>query len=262
MLFCILPNVIRSPRFTNDYKFCLSVNKYRRHSNLNFAHHFAIHWLIQIDENKNQHQELHQRETIHDNFAFFAKTERQKKSIGWAKYVYVCKWDMCKGIFVSLPPWWLENVKSGSKVALFSNEHHFKIWFPKKKTTTFFRRKLSKLHKQDKILQVTITFSLKGETRTSSGPICDPLTSYRKHQMVHTQEENTWIQWRISMCFVELFQIESMTEVTYKRNIPEEPQYKYSMQWHRHTFVHHGAPVLMKLRLCVLRFFLTEIGYI
>ena len=39
--------------------------------------------------------------------------------------------------------------------------------FPKKKTTTFFRSKLSKLHKKDKILHVTITFSLKqGETRT------------------------------------------------------------------------------------------------
>ena len=37
-----------------------------------------------------------------------------------------------------------------------------------------------------------------------------------------------------------------MTEVTYKRNISREyPRgtSKYSMQWHRHTFVHHGAPI-------------------
>ena len=49
----------------------------------------------------------------------------------------------------------------------FSNERHFEIWFPKKKTITFFWSKLSKLHKKDPILHVPTTFYLKqGETRT------------------------------------------------------------------------------------------------
>ena len=69
-----------------------------------------------------------------------------------------------------------KNVKSRSKIALFSNERYFEIWFPKKKTITFFWSKLSKLHKKDPILHVATTFSLKQrETRTSHGPIPHPL---------------------------------------------------------------------------------------
>ena len=56
-------------------------------------------------------------------------------------------------------------------------KYPFFIWAPfsnlisKKKLITFFKRKLSKLHKKDQILHVKITFSLKqGQTRTSSGP--------------------------------------------------------------------------------------------
>ena len=65
--------------------------------------------------------------------------------------------------------------KVGQKQPFFSNERHFEIWFPKKKTITFFWSKF-KLHKKDPILHVTTTFSLKqGETRTSSGPIPHPL---------------------------------------------------------------------------------------
>ena len=84
--------------------------------------------------------------------------------------------EICaEGIFVSFP-WWLKKLKNSSKIALFSNERHFEIWFPKKKTITYFGRKLSKLHKRQTILHVTITFSLKqGETRASSGPIPLPL---------------------------------------------------------------------------------------
>ena len=84
--------------------------------------------------------------------------------------------EICaEGIFVTFP-WWLENVKSRSKIALFSNERHFEIWFPKKRTITFFWSKLSKLHKKDPILHVATTFSIKqGETRTSHGPIPHPL---------------------------------------------------------------------------------------
>ena len=62
--------------------------------------------------------------------------------------------EICaEGIFVTFP-WWLKNVKSRSKIALFSNERHFEIWFPKKRTITFFWSKLSKLHKKGTILHV------------------------------------------------------------------------------------------------------------
>ena len=86
--------------------------------------------------------------------------------------------EICaKGIFVTFP-WWLENVKSRSKVTLFSNERHSEIWFPKTRAITFFWSKLSKLHKKDPILLVATTFSLKqGETRTSHGPIPHPLST-------------------------------------------------------------------------------------
>ena len=50
-------------------------------------------------------------------------------------------------IFVTFS-WWLENVKSRSKIALFSNDRHFEIWFPKKRTITFSWSKLCKLHKK------------------------------------------------------------------------------------------------------------------
>ena len=90
-------------------------------------------------------------------------------------YMYVS--EICaEGIFVTFPLW-LENVKSRSKTALFSKEHHFEIWFPNKRTIVFFWIKLSKLHKKDPILHVATTFSLKqGKTRTSHGPIPHPLT--------------------------------------------------------------------------------------
>ena len=85
--------------------------------------------------------------------------------------------EICaEGIFLTFP-WWLKNGKSRSKIALFSNERHFEIWFPKKRTITFSWSKLSKLHKKDPILYVATTFTLKqGETRTSHGPIPHPLT--------------------------------------------------------------------------------------
>ena len=67
----------------------------RHYSNLNFARHFVIYWLFQNGTNKNQHQDSYQRETVSDKFVFFSKLIRQKKSIGWAKYVYACEWDMC-----------------------------------------------------------------------------------------------------------------------------------------------------------------------
>ena len=85
--------------------------------------------------------------------------------------------EICaEGIFVTFP-WWLKNVKSRSKIALFWNKRHFEIWFPKKRSITFFWSILSKLHKKDPILHVATAFSLKqGETRTRHGPIPHPLT--------------------------------------------------------------------------------------
>ena len=89
--------------------------------------------------------------------------------------MYVSK--ICaEGIFKNFPLW-LKNVKSRSKIALFSNyARHFEIRFPKRKTIMFYWIKLSKLHKQGPILHVTTSFSLKqGETRTNSVPIPHPL---------------------------------------------------------------------------------------
>ena len=89
--------------------------------------------------------------------------------------------NSAEGIFVSFPSW-LKHVKSGSKIAPFFNWALFLDLISKKKTIAFFRRKLSKLHtqkKQNTILHVTFTFSLKQKTRTSSGSIWVPLTDQR-----------------------------------------------------------------------------------
>ena len=87
--------------------------------------------------------------------------------------------EICAEGFFCNFSWWLENVKSRSKIALFLNERHFEIWFPKKRTITFFWCKLSKLHKKDTILHVATTFSLKqGETSTRHGPILHPSKSF------------------------------------------------------------------------------------
>ena len=94
--------------------------------------------------------------------------------------------EICaEGIFVTFA-WWLKNVKSRSKIALFSNERHFEIWFPKSKIITFFWSKLSNLYKKDPVLHVATAFFLKqGETRTSHGPIPHPLSD-----MIKQFEEN------------------------------------------------------------------------
>ena len=56
------------------------------------------------------------------NSYFFSKIGKAKKSIGWAKYMYVYEWDMCWRNFrnFSLVT---KNVKSRSKIAL--DERHF-----------------------------------------------------------------------------------------------------------------------------------------
>ena len=89
--------------------------------------------------------------------------------------------EICaEGIFVTFP-WWLKNVKSRSKITLFFKWTPFWNLISKKRTITFFWSKLSKLHKKDPILHVATTFSIKqGETRTSHGPIPQPLTNQKK----------------------------------------------------------------------------------
>ena len=108
--------------------------------------------------------------------------------------------EICaEGIFVTFP-WWLKNVKSRSKIALFSNERHFEICFPKKRTITFFWSKLSKLHKKDPILHVATTISLKqGETKPSHGPIPHPLINqiirFTLAESTYLTQLNNWILW-------------------------------------------------------------------
>ena len=117
------------------------------------------------------------------------------KKVNRVSKIRVCIYvsEICaEGIFVTFP-WWLKNVKSRSKIALFSNEHHFEIWFPKKRTITFSWSKLSKLHKKDPILHVATTFSLKqGERRTSHGPIPHPLSL---HDILAWNILITWYIW-------------------------------------------------------------------
>ena len=108
-----------------------------RHSNLNFAHQFVNYWLFQHGANKNQHQDSYQRETVSDKFIFFSKLVRQKKSIGRAKYVYVCEWDMCWRNFCNFL-WWLKHVKSRSKIALFQMIAILKFDFQKREQLRFF----------------------------------------------------------------------------------------------------------------------------
>ena len=111
-----------------------------------------------------------------NSYFFFSKLVRQKKSIGWAKYVYVCEWDMCWKNFCNFP-WWLKNVKSRSKIALFQMSAILKLDFQKRKQLRFSEVNYLNYTK-DPILHVATrpTFSLKqGETKTSHGPIPHPL---------------------------------------------------------------------------------------
>ena len=68
--------------------------------------------------------------------------------------MYVCEWDMCWMDFCNFSLI-TKKCEEYVKLAPFSNERHFKIWFPKKEN------KLSELYKKDPILHVTTTFFLK-----------------------------------------------------------------------------------------------------
>ena len=90
------------------------------------------------------------------NSYLFSQLVRQTSQIRVCVWVtYVLK-EFCSFSLVT------KNVKSRPKIALFLNERHFEIWFPKKnKAITIFWSKVSKLHKEDPILHMTTTFSLK-----------------------------------------------------------------------------------------------------
>ena len=116
--------------------------------------------------------------------------------------------------------------KSRSKIALFSNERHFEIWFPQNKAITFFKRKLSKLHEKDTIFHVTFTFPLKqGETRTSRGPICVPLTENRlsiKWMWCAVDNHNHFVPHMRKRTFrFELYLSGYLQNVNFSRNYPK-----------------------------------------
>ena len=124
-------------------------------------------------------------------FVFFFKIGKAKKSIGWAKYLYVCVWDTCWRNFCNFPLV-TRNVKSSSKIALFSNERHFEIWFQKKRTITFFEVNYLNFTKKDPILHVATTFSLKqGGTRTSQGPIFSKTRGNKNKPGTHSTPLNS-----------------------------------------------------------------------
>ena len=139
--FCILLNLHLRHSKSKVYKWLWIFHKCKyisRHSNLNFAHHFVIYWLFQNGANKNQYQDS--RETVPDKIHFFfSKLVRQKESIGWAKYVYVCVWDMFWRNFCNFP---LENVKSRSKKSLFFKWAPFWNLISKKENNYVFLKQI------------------------------------------------------------------------------------------------------------------------
>ena len=98
-VFCIELNIhlppskVRGLQMTINFALVL-INVCSRQSNLNFAYRFVIYWLLQNAAKKNQLRS-HTKEKPYMINSYFANLVRQKRSIVWAKYVYVCKWDMC-----------------------------------------------------------------------------------------------------------------------------------------------------------------------
>ena len=89
--------------------------------------------------------------------------------------------EICaEGIFETLP-WWLENVKSRLKVAPFSNERHFEIWFPKREQLRFSEVNYLNFTKKTQFFMWQLHFPPKqGETRTSHGPIPHQLNTWEE----------------------------------------------------------------------------------
>ena len=86
--------------------------------------------------------------------------------------------EICaEGIFVTFP-WWLENVKSRSKISFFQVSAILEFDFQKREQLRFSEvNDLNYTKKTQFCIRVATTFSLKqGETRTSYEPIPHPLT--------------------------------------------------------------------------------------
>ena len=86
---------------------------------------------------------------IYDKFVICANLVRQKsQKCELNTCIYVSK--LCaEGIFVSFPGDQKKCEKDVKNIFLFSNERHFKIYFPKMKKITFLRRKLSVIHMKE-----------------------------------------------------------------------------------------------------------------
>ena len=108
------------------------------------------------------------------NSYFFFKIGKAKKSTGWAKYVYVCQWDMCWRNFCNFSLV-TKNVKSRSKMAFFQMSAILKFDFQKREQLRFSEVNYLNCTKKTQFLHVATTFSLKQGERTSHGPIPHPL---------------------------------------------------------------------------------------
>ena len=103
--------------------------------------------------------------------------------------IRVCMWvRLCaEGIFVTFP-WWLKNVKSRSKIALFQMSAILKFDFQKRKQLLFFWSKLSKLHK--KRLNFACDNYIFPKTRGNKNKQCTHFTPLKirgpKNQMLGT----------------------------------------------------------------------------
>ena len=103
--------------------------------------------------------------------------------------MYVSK--ICaEGILVTFP-WWLKNVKSRSKIALFFQMSAIlKFDFQERKQLHFSELNYLNFTKKDPILHVTTTFSInQEETRTNSVPIPHPL----KRDLMNSQISLRWL---------------------------------------------------------------------
>ena len=131
------------------------------------------------------------KRSLPDKFVFFfSKLVKAKKPIGWAKYMYVCEWDMCWSNFCNFLLV-TEKCEKYVKIATFFLQMSaiLTLDFQIRKQLRFSEVSyLNYTKRPNNILHVTTTFSLKqGETRTSSGPIPHPLNKRLQLQLHHIQ---------------------------------------------------------------------------
>ena len=122
------PTIIQIRGLQTNINFALVwINISSRHFNLKFAHHFIMYWLLQNGANKNQHQKLHQRETIHDRLVFLGglfSGDRKMWKVG-PKYFF--HFDMPFKCHFDMP-----------------FKCHFYIWFPQSENNYIWQE--SKVH--------------------------------------------------------------------------------------------------------------------